>query len=33
MSKSKPLVEIPPEIEAEMTPSVKAFVRSAFAKF
>lgn len=33
MSKSKPLVEIPPEIEAEMTPSVKAFVLAAFAKF
>ena len=33
MSKSKRLVEIPPEIEAEMTPSVKAFVLAAFAKF
>lgn len=33
MSKSQPLVEIPPEIEAEMTPLVKAFVVAAFARF
>ena len=33
ISKSKPLVEIPPDVEAEMTPLVKAFVLSAFAKF
>lgn len=32
MSKRKPLIEIPPEIEAEMTPAVKAFVLAAFAK-
>ncbi len=30
MSKRKPLIEMPPEIEAEMTPAVKAFVLSAF---
>jgi transposase len=33
MSKSKPLIEIPAEIEAEMTPAVKAFVLAAFAAF
>jgi hypothetical protein len=33
MSNRKPLIEIPPEIEAEMTPAVKAFVLAAFAKF
>lgn len=33
MSKRKPSIEIPPEIEAEMTPAVRAFVLAAFAKF
>lgn len=31
--KSPPLITIPPEIEAEMTPAVKAFVLAAFATF
>ena len=31
--KSSPLITIPPEIEAEMSPAVKAFVIAAFAKF
>jgi hypothetical protein len=26
-------IQIPPQIEAEMTPAVKAFVEPAFAKF
>jgi transposase len=30
---SKPMIEIPPEIEAEMTPAVKQFVLAAFAIF
>ena len=33
MCKPNPVVEIPPEIEAEMTPSVKAFVLAAFGRF
>ena len=32
-SNSSPLITIPPEIEAEMTPAVKAFVLAAFAQF
>jgi len=32
-SNSPPLIAIPPEIEAEMTPAVKAFVLAAFAQF
>jgi hypothetical protein len=32
-SKRPPLVTIPPEIEAEMTPAIKAFVLSAFSQF
>jgi transposase len=31
--KTSPLITIPPEIEAEMTPAVKAFVIAAFATF
>jgi len=32
-SKSSSMISIPPEIEAEMTPAVKAFVLAAFAQF
>jgi transposase len=32
MSRTKPSTEIPPEVEAEMTPAVKAFVIKAFTK-
>ena len=32
-SSTPPKITIPPEIEAEMTPAVKAFVLAAFAQF
>ena len=32
MSKRQPLIEIPPEVEAEMTPTVRAFVLAAFGR-
>jgi hypothetical protein len=32
MSRTKPLIEIPPDVEAEMTPAVRAFVTKAFAQ-